>query len=172
MGFTLAALTALEALCAARGRPVTSTVGVPFNERVLRALRRLRGDNERSEQMGGWNNEVLRLLGGGSGSAVVEPSVRALSAKTGDYGVTVADIEAGTTVTGSPSGASLTFTLPAASSWSGRSVRIANVAAVGSGKTVVVDGNAAETVGGDATLTLQPGDAYVFQSDGTRVLVF
>ena len=171
MGLTLAALKALEALCSARGRPVTSTVGVPFNERVMRALRRLRGDTERSYPMAAWNNEVLRLLGG-AGSTVTEPSVRGLVSKTADYVITTADIEAGSTVRFIPAGASATATLPAVAGWTGRSVRIANAATVGSGKTVIVDGDGSETVGGDSTMTLNPGDAYTFESDGTRVLVY
>lgn len=172
MGFTLAAVQAMEALASARGRPVSTILGVPLNMRVIRAIRRLRGDAEGGDMADGWNGEVLRLLGGGSGSTVVEPSVRAETSKTGDYTVTTADIQAGTTFAGSPSGATLTFGLPAASGWSGRSVKIANSAAIGSGKTVVVDGNGAETVGGAATVTLNPGDAYTFESNGSNILVF
>lgn len=171
MGFTLYAVQALEALAAARGRPVSEVVGVPLNMRVIRALRRLRGESEGGDMAMGWNNEVLRLLGSG-GSAVVEPSVRGLISKTADYVITVADIEAGSTVRFIPAGSSATATFPAVAGWTGRSVRIANAATVGSGKTVIVDGDGSETVGGDSTMTLNPGDAYTFESDGTRVLVF
>lgn len=171
MGFTLLTVQAMEALAAARGRAVSVVLGVPLNMRVIRALRRIRGDSEGGDMALSWNNEVLRLLGS-AGSAVVEPSVRAVTPKTADYVITVAEIEAGTTFTGSPSGASMTFTLPAASGWSGRSVRIACIAAVGSGKSVVVDGNSSETVGGDATMTLNPGDAYTFESNGSNVIAY
>lgn len=171
MGMPLAALRALEALVASRGRAVSATSGVPFNMRVRHALQRLRGDTEGGPMALSWNNEVLRLLGAG-GTTVVEPSVRAETAKTGDYVITVADIEAGTTFNVSPSGGSATMTLPTASGWTGRSVRVANKAAVGSGKTVVVDGDGSETVAGDATITLQPGDAYSFESDGSNVAAF
>lgn len=171
MGFTLFAVQAMEALAAARGRPVSTVLGIPLNQRVIRALRRLRGDSEGGDMAKAWNNEVLDLLGG-SGSTVVEPSVRAISAKTADYTITTADIEAGTSFTGSPSAASMTFTLPASSGWTGRSVRIANTAALSSGKTVVVDGNASETVAGNATITLNEGDAYTFESNGSNVIVY
>lgn len=171
MGFTLRSLQAMEALAAARGRPVAGVVGVPFNVRVLRVLQRLRGETEGGIVSQGWNNDVLRLLGG-AGSTVVEPSVRAITAKTADYTITTADIEAGTSFSGSPSSSSMTFTLPASSGWTGRSVRIANTAAVGSGKAVVVDGNASETVAGNSTITLNPGDAYTFESDGSNVVVY
>jgi len=165
---TLAGLNALEALCAARGRPVTVRVGVPFNERVLRALRRLRGDAERSTTMRGFNNEVLRLLGQ-DGATVVEPSVRAVSSKSSSYPITLANIQAGTSFEGTTT---LTFTLPAASGWAGRSVRIANAAAVGSGVVVTVDGNGSETVGGDLTMTLNPGDGHIYESDGSNIVVY
>ena len=171
MGFTLLTVKAMEALAAARGRPVSTVLGVPLNQRVIRALRRLRGDSEGGDMAKGWNNEVLRLLGG-DGSTVVEPSVRALTSKTGDYVITTADIEAGSSFGVSPSGSSATMTLPASSGWSGRSVRIANTAAVGSGKTVVVDGDGSETLAGNATITLNPGDAYTFESNGSNVVVY
>ena len=67
---------------------------------------------------------------------------------------------------------SATMTLPTASGWTGRSVKVANRAAVGSGKTVVVDGHSSETVAGDASITLQPGDAHSFESDGSNVAAF
>ncbi len=171
MGFTLLAVQALEALTAARGRPVSTVDGIPLNIRVIRALRRLRGESEGGDMALSWNNEVLRLLGT-AGSSVVEPSVRGLISKTADYVITVADIEAGSSVRFIPAGSSATGTLPAVAGWTGRSVRIANAATVGSGKTVIVDGDGSETVAGDATITLNPGDAYTFESDGTRVLVY
>lgn len=171
MGFTLFTVKAMEALTAARGRPVSTVLGVPLNQRVIRALRRLRGDPEGGDMAKAWNNEVLRLLGG-DGATVVEPSVRAITSKTGDYSVTTADIEAGTSFAVSPSGSSATLDLPTATDWAGRSLRIANTAAVGSGKTVVVDGYSSETVAGDATITLNPGDAYTFESDGSNVTVY
>lgn len=171
MGFTLLAVQAMEALTAARGRPVSTVDGIPLNQRVIRALRRLRGLPEGGDMAKAWNNEVLRLLGG-DGATVVEPSVRAITSKTGDYVITTADIEAGSSFRVSPSASSATMTFPAAAGWSGRSVRIGNGAAVGSGKTVVVDGNGSETVAGDATITLNPGDAYTFESDGSNVTVY
>lgn len=171
MGFTLLTVKAMEALAAARGRPVSTVLGVPLNQRVIRALRRLRGESEGGDMAKAWNNEVLDLLGG-SGAAVVEPSVRAITSKTADYVITTADIEAGTSFGVSPSAASATMTLPASSGWSGRSVRIANTAAVGSGKTVVVDGDGSETLAGNATITLNEGDAYTFESNGSNVVVY
>lgn len=172
MGFTLLTVQQMEALAAQRGRPVTSTAR-PLNERVIRALRVLSGQSEWGGSMvNGWNNEVLRLLDGGSGSTVVEPSVRAITSKTADYTITSTDIQAGTSFQGSPSSSTLTFSLPTAGDWTGRSVRIGNTAASGSGKTVVVDGYSSQTVAGASTLTLNPGDAYTFESDGSNVTVY
>jgi hypothetical protein len=82
---------------------------------------------------------------------------------------TLANIQAGTSFEGT---ATLTFTLPAATGWAGRSVRIANAAAVGSGAVVTVDGNGSETVGGDLTMTLNPGDGHIYESDGSNVVVY
>ena len=124
-----------------------------------------------------FNDEVRARLTAISASLTpsalgAEPAERTVTPKTGDYVITVEEIEAATSFTGSPSGASMTFTFPAAALWAGRSVRIACIAAVGSGKTVVADGDGSETVGGDATLTLQPGDAYTFESNGSNVIAY
>lgn len=83
MGFTLTSLTTLEAWADAQGRPVSRIIGVPFNMRVMHALRRIAGEAEDGGgTMPAWNNEVLRLLtaiasGGASAAANTQGNLEA-----------------------------------------------------------------------------------------------
>lgn len=105
-------------------------------------------------------------------SETVEPAVRVVVEKTANYTITAADIAAGIAFVGNPAGPSMTFALASAATWAGRTVRIANTSSTAGSKTVDVDGYAAELVGGEASVTLSPGDAFTFMSDGSNVLVF
>lgn len=117
------------------------------------------------EQTAGWAGEAGA---GGGGGASTQNQIDI----TGDHTVTVEEILTGVTYVVAPAGASATLALPAASEWTGRSFFVTNAAAVGSGKTVILNPDGAATLSGDTTVTLNVGDGIRVEAGATDLYAF
>lgn len=112
-------------------------------------------------------------LGLGTGSTapnsllqVAGPIATAYAAKTANYTVTATD----SFLTGDCTSGNLTFTLPAAASIAGREYHFKRID--GSGNSVIIDGNASETIDGATTKTLTTQWSEIsIVSDGTNWVI-
>lgn len=103
------------------------------------------------------NNSKLTVAG---------PIATAYAAKTANYTVTATD----SFLTGDCTSGNLTFTLPAAASIAGREYHFKRID--GSGNSVIIDGNASETIDGATTKTLTTQWSEIsIVSDGTNWVI-